>query len=377
MGLDPLRGKPLALEPVDGPSLGDAARAGGSDASPDAKGHRDLRMTTSDKFLAQAAKEYQEGCVDQALWRRAADQCSNDASLMIATYLRTRATVLQLQQKADSRAQIQAPAAGSKRRAGERSVASKAHRESTSTPRGGSRLSRVNPKLMYAATAVTALAAMVAVIYLIVSPRGGDSVRAPAASAAASSPSPSATPTALTSERPDARTTNAGPAGPEPTLAATVRQLKSDGKWNVLVPYATEWTRQDPDNTEAWRELSIGYAKLRQFNDALDAGTKAVQLAPGDSLSWRNLGQLNLAVDRLPEAATAFDKALAISPDDVDALCGAVLVAHRQGTPKDAEAAARRVQSLTRTCPGVSDGESAPVPAVGTTPRKSASAAGR
>jgi len=92
-------------------------------------------------------------------------------------------------------------------------------------------------------------------------------------------------------------------------------------------------------------------------HEAFDAATKAVELSPGSALFWRNLGHINLAVDRLPEAGIAFDRALAMSSDDVDALCGAALVAQRQGRPKDADAIAKRVKSLEGSCPRVSDGE--------------------
>ena len=156
-----------------------------------------------------------------------------------------------------------------------------------------------------------------------------------------------------------------------------MQQLKSVGKWNVLVLYATEWTRQEPNNAVAWTELSVGYAKLRQFNEALDAATNAVQLSPGDSLPWRNLGQINLAVDRVPEAGIAFDRALSVSPDDADARCGAALVAKRQARSKDADAIAGRVRSADGSCPDASDGESTVVSAAGSAARKHVSSVSR
>jgi Flp pilus assembly protein TadD len=160
---------------------------------------------------------------------------------------------------------------------------------------------------------------------------------------------------------------------PEPTLEAKVQQLKDDGNWNVLVLYAAKWTREQPNNAVAWNELSIGYANLRQFNDALDAATKAVEVSPGASLLWRNLGHLNLTVERLPEAATAFDRALAMTSDDEDALCGAALVAQKQGRAKDADAIARQLKSTDGSCPGLSDGASVGVVAGGVAARKGVS----
>jgi tetratricopeptide (TPR) repeat protein len=128
----------------------------------------------------------------------------------------------------------------------------------------------------------------------------------------------------------------------------------------------------------------MGYVKLRQFRDALDAATKAVQLAPGSFLAWQNLGKVNLALQdsaaalaaferatalneqdvislvqagmldarlgRLPEAKVAFAKALALSPEDVDALCGATSIAQKEGRLKDAEAMAQQLKTLDGVC---------------------------
>jgi hypothetical protein len=82
-------------------------------------------------------------------------------------------------------------------------------------------------------------------------------------------------------------------------------------------------------------------------------------------------------VELLPEAGIAFDKALAVSADDADALCGAALVAQRQGRPKDADAIAKRVKSVDAGCPRFSDGETAVVVVGGPAARKPGSRVGR
>ena len=265
------------------------------------------------------------------------------------------------------------------RDASDRKVESEPHRESVSTKVAGVRSRGVKPKLKYLAAAAAALAFVVAVVWLIASPRERESVQQPIVSAVAPSPNRSAPPTPLGSEQPVVKSASGGTnqGGPEPTLESTVQQLKNDGKWNVLVLYASEWTRKEPNNATAWNELSVGYAKLRQFDDALNAATKAVQLSPEDSLLWRNLGHVNLALERLPEAGIAFDRALAVRSDDADARCGAALVAQSQARPKDADAIVRRVRSADGSCPDVSDGESTAVPAGGSAARKPVSSVGR
>jgi cytochrome c-type biogenesis protein CcmH/NrfG len=159
-------------------------------------------------------------------------------------------------------------------------------------------------------------------------------------------------------------------------LATTVRELKIAGNWNVLVLYANEWTRKEPNNAAAWRELSVGYANLQQFNDALDAATKAVELSPEDALPWRNLGQINLTVDRLHEAGIAFGRALALNPDDADARCGASVVAQRQERPKDPNALTRRVGPTDGGCFAMSF-DNAPAVSAGGGARKQGSSAVR
>jgi tetratricopeptide (TPR) repeat protein len=374
MDAKPLLSKALALEPM----AGDATRTVGGESSANAKAQRDLRITTPDEFLAAAAKEYQEGRIDRALWRRAADQ-SNDASLVVAAYLRARAAALQLQQKQAERSQRQAPRADSMVGASERKVESESYLKVLLTKVASVRFPGVKPKLMYVGAAAVALVLVVAIALVMVSPRKSESIPQPIVSAAAPSPAQSAPPTSLAGEQPLVKTTSDGAnhGSPEMTLEASVLQLKNDGKWNVLVPYASEWTRKEPNNATAWNELSVGYAKLRQFNDALDAATKAVQLSPGNSLFLRNLGYVNLAVERLPEARIAFDRALAVSSDDAGTLCGAALVAQRQGRPNEATAIAERAASVGGICPRVSDGESVAVGAAGTAASKSVVSVGR
>ena len=380
MGANSRLSKTLALEPTEvSTPAGDEARPASGESPAKVDAQRDLRMTTADEFLAAAAKEYETGNVDRVLWRQAADQYGRDVSLVIAAYLRARATTLQLRHKPDAPAQIQPPEDGA------RESSSANARKTEAEPRVASEPTRfavflrgVPPKALYAAAAVAALASAVAVTYLVVSLRQSESVRPPAVAAATSSADGPASPTSLKSQQPLVMTSSRGgtnEGGPD-SLAATVRELKIAGNWNVLVLYANEWTRKEPNNPVAWRELSVGYANLKQFNDALDAATKAVQLSPEDALPWRNLGQINLTVDRLPEAAVAFDRALAVNAEDADARCGAALVAQRQARPKDPNAVTRRVGPADGGCLDLSYGD-AVVSASGAAARKPVSSVGR
>ena len=367
MDVKPHVGNALALEPVAlATPGGDAARAVSNKSSADSKPKRDLGITTADEFLAAAADEYQKGRIDQALWRRVADQC-DDASLVIAAYLRARATALH--QKQDEYLQRQTRRLIPARVASEQKVEPEPRLEIVSAKVGGIGFLAVQPKLKYLAAVAAALASVAVVVWLVASPWESEPVAQPIASAARPSLNRSAPPIPPVSEQALVKSTSGGtdPGGEKPALQTTVQQLKNDGKWNVLVLYASEWTRKDPNNAAAWYELSVGYANLRQLEEAFDAASKAVELSPGSALFWRNLGHINFAVDRLPEAGIAFDRALAMSSDDVDALCGTALIAQRQGRPKDADTIAKRVKSLDGSCPRASDGESVVV-VVGASP---------
>jgi hypothetical protein len=61
----------MALAPLDvSTPAADTASPTGDGSSASAACQRELRITIADEFLAEAAREYQEGHVDPALWGR-------------------------------------------------------------------------------------------------------------------------------------------------------------------------------------------------------------------------------------------------------------------------------------------------------------------
>ena len=67
---------------------------------------------------------------------------------------------------------------------------------------------------------------------------------------------------------------------------------------------------------------------------------------------------MNAQLGHLPDAGIAFAKALAVSPEDVQALCGAASIAQKEGRVKDADAMMRQVTSLDGRCRDSSGTES-------------------
>lgn len=371
MDSNPLPGKPLALEPIqDSKPSGEAVPTLNDDGSVTVKGKHDLHLTTTDEFLTAAAKEYEAGEIDAALWRRAGEQSRGDASLVIAAYLRARATALKLQQKEDQRLHRHArPASTAKRKVDPEPLA----RESPAS--AGARLRGLQPAIKYSAAGVAALGLVVAGVWFIASPRGGEAARATVASVAVPPQSRPALPSPGVKQRPAVG--GASQSGPDSAeVEAKVQELKRTANWNMLVIYATEWTRRQPNSGAAWHELSVGYLNLRQLGDALDAAKKAAQVAPENALLWRDLGRINLSVNRPTDAAIAFDRALALSPDDADALCGAAAAAQQQGRRSDGEAFSKRVGS-DEGCRDPSGGASVASVAPGSATRKSVPSTGR
>jgi tetratricopeptide (TPR) repeat protein len=56
---------------------------------------------------------------------------------------------------------------------------------------------------------------------------------------------------------------------------------------------------------------------LRQFDDALSAANKAIELAPVDAAMWRNLAQVDMALNDSPAAIAAFERASTLNDRDV------------------------------------------------------------
>jgi tetratricopeptide (TPR) repeat protein len=352
--------KPLELElvaidtPADDPSRNDGAPT---------QPAKSLGITSADPFLEEAAREYQTGKVDKALWSRTmAVKGNDDESIAIAAYLRARATAIEAERR-NARAAARAegpPSASPTSRMGGPTTGTRAGSQegppsamrgtptqgprtrsrdtppSRSPARSPARRPGVPRNVMYLGAAAAALSFVAVLLWVLAAPHQTESARQALNNAVRSAPAARPAPV------PAVATVAAAPAG-DPTLADKVQEMKRVGNWNVLVLNANEWTRKEPSNAAAWRELGQGYVKLRQFDEALEAATRATTLAPADPEAWNGLGRVNVALERWRDAGVAFDKVLAVRADDPDALCGAVLVARRELRPKDADALARRI----------------------------------
>jgi Flp pilus assembly protein TadD len=379
----------LALEPTDdsvrGSGADDTAAGGAATSRPPGSA---VSRESEAIFLATATQEHESGWIDRPLWESVLAQSKGDESLAKGAYIRTRATILQLEKRGHASG---APAmrAGAARQSDPEPAAPRGdtvHRAAPEPEPAARRSprSKLTPRTL--ALAASALVAVLAIgIWLMTRGGGADGVSqtgVPVATAHRAQPvaaarTPAAPATAATA-------VDANSATIDEALPARIAKLRNVGNWNVMVLLASEWTRREPANAQAWIQLSFGYAQLHQFGDAIEAATKATQLAQADPAAWRNLGAVQLEADRrtdalpafeqaatldandvqtllrvgmlkaqlarLPEAKAAFDKVLAGNPDNVDAQCGLAFVARQQGLSKDADAITRNLQALGRQC---------------------------
>ena len=351
-----------------------------------------LVATGADRFLTQAINEHEAGHIDRTLWERAVAQAGGDHARAKGIYVQSRATALRVtkrEKKAERYARVvealsNAPEPGFGLPVPVEDIATAA------TDPGNADRAIAKRNRRRAMVAAGAFGSVVVVAGLVVSLSESDPVRQDVAANRAPRFNVFARSTASTPAIP--ATVAAGENATGVDLIGKLRALKNEGNWNLVVLYAVEWTRKQLANADAWKELSQGYIKLRQYGEAQDAATKAVQLAPDDFLQWQNLGHINLAIPapgealkafhraavlndhdvvslvqagllnaqlgHLPEAGSAFAKALTVIPQDVQALCGATWVAQREGRVKDAQAMMQQVTSLGEHCSDAGSGAS-------------------
>ncbi|MEO6564946.1 MAG: tetratricopeptide repeat protein [Casimicrobiaceae bacterium] len=330
----------------------------------------------TDEFGAEALREYRDGNLDLPLWSRAISQHEGDQPAIIMAYLRARATALRIERR-QRRARdpaLPVPAAVPTRPLPFRQD------EDDRAIEAPSRAAVVRRYAMFAAPGV---AILTAAAWWMVSTSDRDSIQASGpASGSAAVPVVAASAPAAPAPVRVARAPKEEDSGTY--FTGKILDLKSAGNWNVLVLFAAEWTRKQPENATAWRELSVGYTNMRQYADALEAATTAAKLAPADPLVWRNLAQvnselrepdaalkayekaaalneldvysmlqvglLNVELNRLPQAREAFDRVLAADPGNPEALCGTASIALRQGRGKDADATSKQLRGGDRKC---------------------------
>ena len=279
-----------------------------------------------DAYAAQAQREYAQGHIDSPLWDRALRQAGGDATAAAAIYVRARGTALRLLDR--------------DRRANDRVRPPPPAEDPETLPPGPGIWHRYRHAIVVG-VAVVSVAAVMAVLLVN---RGGSP---PAAIQAASPPNAAKAAAAPAGASPArvAQATVAKPVGAD--LVKKIEDLRAAGNWNLVVLYSMEWTRQEPNNPDAWDQLRAGYLYLRQFEDARSAATKATQAAPEDARLWRKLGEVDLELDDPEAALSAYEQAAARNSVDMESLHQVALLNARLGRAQESKAAFDRAAAAS------------------------------
>jgi tetratricopeptide (TPR) repeat protein len=351
----------------------------------------------AERYLAEASREFEAGQIDQPLWTRAITQANGDEAAARAAYLKARATAIRI-----ARREVRHERAERRTRA-----IDELHGAPRAAVHGRGFAGLFTPKRLLAAVAIGGgLVAAAAWLALGDPAPTRPAVAAPAnvdANPAARAAAPVAATPAPTGVTPAADKAKS----PVQELAGKVAELAAAGNWNVLVLYAAEWTRKDPNNADAWLALGTGYLRLKQNYEAAEALAKAAALAPQRVETWRVLGEAKAAWGATDEALAAYeravamddrdiaslvemgrlqadkgdlaaakgtlDRALALNAADTEALCTSAAVAQKGGRAKDAQGYAQKAKSLGTECPQAAP-EAPPVRVVGGKPSAQAPA---
>lgn len=300
-----------------------------------------------DRFAREAAQQYVEGHIDQALWDSAVAKAGGDSTKVAAIYLGARATALRL---LDRERREKARAASTPVRVVPSIPDLGPEDEDDDADPGPfvtgrfARPGGPSPLVKYGLLAlglVLIIAIGAGAWAFFTRDDGAD------ASLNAASPRTVAKPKAAEVVKALAADDAAAAKTAADELQAKIKDLQASGSWNLLVIYTAEWTRKDPTNPAAWDQLREGYVRLHQYNDARDAALKATELAPTNAQSWRNLGEIYVALKDSSDAADAFGKAVALDPQDVVSLKQVGLLNARLGHLPQAKAAIDGVLALS------------------------------
>jgi len=112
--------------------------------------------------------------------------------------------------------------------------------------------------------------------------------------------------------------------------------------WNALLDWCKKWTKSEPENALAWHNLGIAYAKLKRYDDAINAYREAVRLNPDKFYIWVDLGNTYKHLKRYDDAVNAYREAVRINPEHTSTWCfSEALTAASNGTGKPSKPTAK------------------------------------
>lgn len=114
------------------------------------------------------------------------------------------------------------------------------------------------------------------------------------------------------------------------------------GKFDLAIQFLKKIVGKDNSDYESWLNLCFASGSAGQHSDTLFYAIQALQLRPTDPRSHNNLGCALLATQRYRAAMAAFETALKLDPDNMDALSNIATIYSLNGHAEEAIAVYQR-----------------------------------
>jgi tetratricopeptide (TPR) repeat protein len=103
------------------------------------------------------------------------------------------------------------------------------------------------------------------------------------------------------------------------------------GAFDLAIRFLSRYVKSKPDDFDAWATLSAAAGKSQKYVESMMYATKALSLEPTNPAAYNNLGATLLGVNKLDEAAQAFETALVLDKNNLDALSNLSTLAEKRG----------------------------------------------
>ena len=109
------------------------------------------------------------------------------------------------------------------------------------------------------------------------------------------------------------------PLGPTKQQINTLLGHYQNGRHEKAEKLAKRIAKSFPKHQFSWKLLGALYEQLGRRPEAISANQKAIALSPNDAEAHNNMGNTLLSLSRLDEAEESFKKAIALKPDFAEA----------------------------------------------------------
>ena len=103
------------------------------------------------------------------------------------------------------------------------------------------------------------------------------------------------------------------------------------GAFDLAIRFLSRYVKSNPNDFDAWTSLSAAAGKSQKYVESMMYATKALSLEPTNPVAYNNLGATLLGVNKLKEGEQAFETALVLDKNNVDALSNLATLAQQRG----------------------------------------------